>query len=220
MVCEVRPANLIKPLTLKLCESRSVVPCLPHRAHHEDWGIPKQEPCPRCNHFQAVLAVHPLADLIALYNHLPDMETAPQRAKQTINKLVSFALWLQVSRVTFCLSVLQWPSWWFWWARINISWHISLLLSDHNILTLFNSLNLGIRTGLSWAKIDKQRRSSCVFGYSASPELWNFPLECFLMSSIFQILPHCERDQNIWDFTRRLTKTVPIPCILQHQTIM
>lgn len=41
---------------------------------------------------------------------------------------------------------------------------------------------LGIRTGLSWTKTDKLSRSSHVFDYSASPEVWNFPLECFLMS--------------------------------------
>lgn len=139
MVCKVRLANLIKPPTLKLCKSRSVVSYLPPRTYHEDWGILKQEPCPRCNYFQGMLAIHHLADLIALYNHFADTETAPQRAKQTINKLVSFALWLQVSRVTFCLLVQLWPSWWFWWTRINISWHISLPVTDHNILTLLNS---------------------------------------------------------------------------------
>lgn len=151
------------------------------------------------------------------YNHFADMETAPQRAKQTINKLVSFALWLQVSRVTFCLLVQLWPSWWFWWTRINIIWHISLLVTDHNILALLNSLMLGIRTGLSWTKSDKLSRSSHVFDYSASEV---FPLQCFLMSNTFQILPHCERDPNIWDFTRWLTKAASVPCILQHQTII
>lgn len=88
MVCKVRLANLIKPLTLKLFESRSVVPCLSPRTHHKVWGILKQETCSWCTHF----AVHHLADLIAFYNHFADVGTAPQRAKQTINKLVSFDL--------------------------------------------------------------------------------------------------------------------------------
>lgn len=106
-------------------------------------GILKQEPCPLCNHFQGALVLGYSADLIALYNHFADTETALQRAKQTINRLASFALWLQGSRITFCLLAQLWPSQWFWWTRINVSWHISLLVTDPNNLTLLNFLSWG-----------------------------------------------------------------------------
>jgi len=56
------------------------------------WGILKQKPCPLCKHFQGEFAIDYFADLIALYNHFPDTETAPQRAKQAMNSLASFAL--------------------------------------------------------------------------------------------------------------------------------
>lgn len=38
------------------------------------------------------------------------------------------------------------------------------------------------------------------------------------MSTISKILPRCERDQNICDFTRRIIKAASMPCILQQQT--
>lgn len=46
----------------------------------------------------------------------------------------------------------------------------------------------------------------------------NLPLECFLVLSIFQILPCCERDKNTCDFSRRLIKVDLMLCIHQHQT--
>lgn len=145
MTWEVKLVKIINLPPLKLCESRVMVSYLPpgvHRQYEASWN---RSPA-HC------VAASKSACNTLLFRSDSTLQSLCRRGNSSpegkTNHKWACLTWSLTARVTCCLLVQLWPSRWFQWASAKVAWHISVLVTDFNTLTLPYLLML-VRRGSS-----------------------------------------------------------------------